>query len=80
MEEADRFHMLFSSKGYDALSSDTVNDLGFRHIVKTFEPHYTPPDRKTISTHYMQDLYLSDNVLGFQLEVGNYIRTYLAIL
>ena len=29
-------------------------------MVKTFEPRYTPPDRKTISTHYMQDLYLSE--------------------
>ena len=41
----------------DMLPFDTVNDPGFRHLVKTFEPRYTPPDRKTISTHYMQDLY-----------------------
>ena len=41
---------------------DTVNDPGFRYMIKTFEPRYTPPDRKTISTHYMQDLYQREKI------------------
>ena len=44
----------------DMMPFDTVNDPGFKHMVKTFKPLYTPPDRKTIATHYMQDLYLSE--------------------
>ena len=36
---------------------DTVNDAGFRHMIKTFEPRYTPPDRKTIATNYMPKMY-----------------------
>ena len=39
------------------------NDPGFRHMIKTFEPHYTPPDRKTISTLYMQDLYQKEKII-----------------
>ena len=55
---------------------DTVNDLGFRHMVKTFEPHYTSPDRKTISTHYMQDLYLSEKrVQQHLIDVEGYAIT-----
>ena len=44
----------------DMMPFDTVNDPGFRHMVKTFEPRYAPSDRKTIAIHYMQDLYLSE--------------------
>ena len=36
---------------------DTVNDLGFRHMLSVLEPRYIPPDRKTISTNYMPQLY-----------------------
>ena len=32
---------------------DTVNDTGFRNMISVFEPRYTPPDRKTIATHYL---------------------------
>ena len=41
----------------DMLPFDTVNDPGFRHMINVFEPRYIPPDRKTISTHYMPELY-----------------------
>ena len=41
----------------DMLPFDTVNSAGFLHLINTFEPRYQPPDRKTISTHYMQSLY-----------------------
>ena len=27
---------------------DTINDSGFRHMLRVFEPYYTPPDWKTI--------------------------------
>ena len=40
----------------DMMPFDTVNDSGFQHLIKTFESHYILPDRKTIFTHYMQDL------------------------
>ena len=46
----------------DMMPFDTVNDPGFRYMIKTFEPRYTPPDRKTISTHYMQDLYQREKI------------------
>ena len=32
---------------------DTVNDAGFCKMIHEFEPRYTPPDRKTIATHYL---------------------------
>ena len=38
----------------DMLPFNTVNSPGFQH---TFEPRYQSPDRKTISNHYMQNLY-----------------------
>ena len=36
---------------------DTVNDAGFRHMLKILEPRYVPPDRKTIATNYMAKMY-----------------------
>ena len=36
---------------------DTVNDAGFRYMLKTLEPRYTPPDRKTIATTYIPKMY-----------------------
>ena len=41
----------------DMLPFDTVNSPGFQRLVNTFEPRYQPPDRKTISKHYMVNLY-----------------------
>ena len=35
----------------------TVNDAGFRQLLKALEPRYECPDRKTISTIYMPCLY-----------------------
>ena len=35
---------------------DTVNDTGFRHMIGTFEPRYTP-DQNTIATHYIPKMY-----------------------
>ena len=35
----------------------TVNDAGFRQLLKALEPRYEYPDRKTISTIYMPRLY-----------------------
>ena len=32
----------------DMMLFDTVNDPCFRHMVKTFEPRYAPPDRKPL--------------------------------
>ena len=39
------------------LPFDCVNDSGFRHMLHTFEPRYVPPDRSTITRHYMPELY-----------------------
>lgn len=32
---------------------DTINDKGFRKMIKQFEPRYTPPARKTVATKYI---------------------------
>ena len=34
-----------------------VNDEGFKHMLSVFEPHYTSPDRKTISSNHIPSLY-----------------------
>ena len=36
---------------------DTINDSGFRHMLRVFEPHYTPPDRKTIALNHIPTMY-----------------------
>ena len=45
----------FLAKDLHPLS--TVNDQGFLHMLKVFEPRYTPPDRTTFSRHYLPELY-----------------------
>ena len=37
---------------------ETVNDPGFRQLLKALEPRYECPDRKTISTIHMPQLYV----------------------
>ena len=44
----------------DGQPLDTVNDKGFSHLLISFEPRYTPPDRKTITNHYLSELYLHE--------------------
>ena len=39
---------------------DTIDDKGFRHMFQTFEPRYTLPSRKTISTKQLPELYESE--------------------
>jgi len=41
----------------DLVPIDTVNDPGFRSMLKVFEPRYTIPDRTTFSRHYLPSLY-----------------------
>ena len=41
----------------DLFPIDTVNDAGFRNMLKVFEPGYTLPDRTTFSRHYLPSLY-----------------------
>ena len=41
----------------DLVPIDTVNDTGFRNMLKVFEPRYTLPDRTTFSRHYLPSLY-----------------------
>ena len=36
---------------------DTVNDVGFRSLLKVLEPCYSPSDRKTIAGTYFPNLY-----------------------
>jgi len=40
----------------DMQPMDTVNDTGFFKMISEFEPRYTPPDRKTIATHYLPQM------------------------
>ena len=47
--------MLLHHKGYDAFS--TVNSEGFKNMLRAFEPRYVPPDRKTITQHYIPGMY-----------------------
>ena len=39
---------------------DTIDDKGFRHMIHTFEPRYTSPSRKTISTKQLPQLFESE--------------------
>ena len=41
----------------DMLSLSGVNDPGFKHMLKTFEPRYIPPDRSALTRRYMPKLY-----------------------
>ena len=45
----------FVAKDMQAL--DTMVDSGFRHLLKTFEPRYDPPSRKTLITKYLPQMY-----------------------
>jgi len=36
---------------------DTINDVGFCHMLKVLEPRYSPPDRKTVANAYFPKLY-----------------------
>ena len=36
---------------------DTINDVGFRHMITTFQPRYMPPDRKTLATQYIPRMF-----------------------
>ena len=48
----------FLAKDLHPLS--TANDRGFLHMLKVFEPRYTPPDRTTFSRHYLPELYAKE--------------------
>ena len=39
---------------------DTIDDQGFRHMLHEFEPRYTPPSRKTITTKNLPAIYQSE--------------------
>ena len=41
----------------DMMPYDSVNAAGFRHMLHEIEPRYVPPDRKSIATNYMLQLY-----------------------
>ena len=45
----------FIAKDMEPVS--TVNNPGFCHMLKVFQPRYTPPDRKTLRQNYLPKLY-----------------------
>ena len=45
---------------------DTVNDSGFRSMLKEFEPRYQVPDRKTIACNYLPAMYEEQKKLIFE--------------
>ena len=45
----------FVAKDMQAL--DMVDDSGFWHLLKTCEPRYDPPSRKTLTTKYLPQMY-----------------------
>ncbi len=55
----------FIAKDMQPLS--TVNDPGFRRMIRAFEPRYTPPDRKTIATHYLPQMFETEKKLVREL-------------
>ena len=38
---------------------ETVDDLGFRKLIHTFEPTYDPPSRKSLTTKYLPEMFTS---------------------
>ena len=48
----------FLAKDLHPLS--TVYDQGFLHMLKVFEPRYSPPDRTTFSRHYLTEMYTKE--------------------
>ena len=60
-KSSPRYKTLTNSVCYflarDMQPYDTVNDAGFRYMLKTLEPRYTPPDRKTIATTHIPKMY-----------------------
>ena len=48
---------------------DTINDVGFRHMIATFQPGYTPPDRKTLAIQYIPRMFDSETT-GIQQQVS----------
>ena len=50
----------------DLVPIDTVNDAGFRSMLKVFDPRYTLPDRTTFSRHYLPSLYQKQKALVFE--------------
>ena len=39
---------------------DTIDDKGFRKVLQQFEPRYTPPDYKTVSTKYLPRMFQTE--------------------
>ena len=39
---------------------DTIDDKGFRKMLQQFEPRYTPPDCKTVSTKYLPQMFQTE--------------------
>ena len=48
---------------------DTINDVGFQHMIAAFQPRYTPPDRKTLATHYIPQMFDSETT-RFQQQIS----------
>ena len=58
----------------DMMPYDTVNAAGFRHMLREIEPRYVPPDRKSVATNYMPELYEREKA-RVQKQQVSYSRT-----
>jgi hypothetical protein len=60
-KDSSQWQMLTKSVCYciakDMLPLSSVNDPGFKHMLKTFEPRYIPPERSALTRHFMLKLY-----------------------
>jgi hypothetical protein len=60
-QSSSRWNKLTDSVCYfiakDMQPLDTVDDKGFRNLIRTFEPRYDPPSRKTLTTKYLPQMY-----------------------
>ena len=61
LRSSQRWKNLTSSVCYciakDMMPFRTVNNEGFQKMLHTFEPRYVLPDRKTLTQHYMPEMY-----------------------
>ena len=45
----------------------TINSVGFRRMIKEFEPCYMVPDRKTLLTNFIPEMYKHEKTMMCQV-------------
>ena len=56
---------------------DTINDVGFHHMIAMFQLRYTPPDRKALATQYIPRMFDSETPrIQQQISQAEYVLCY----